>query len=182
MLVTVLVLAAHVGISGRVDHQHFDMIEVNRKHNDHGAPQFVQLIVWDWHSLDKKFHVEGWTMMRDCMDKTDEDHRKRWDEAVDRYVSMFSLARRQMIRSDLNYRGKFIGGEHQMYPRRNYKNGQWEIRYIDDDGVYRCISAPIFRETITWHDPEMEDRKEHPEGNRRGLISKQPIVVLDPVE
>lgn len=42
----------------------YSMIEVNHRVNRSGDHMFTQAILWDWHKLDKKFHVQAWTMLR----------------------------------------------------------------------------------------------------------------------
>jgi hypothetical protein len=65
----------------RIDHNAptvdtFDMIEVNHKFNEWGACQLDQVIAWDFHKKDHKFHVEWWKNMRDARKKTKEGEAK----------------------------------------------------------------------------------------------------------
>ena len=63
----------------------FDMIEVNHYHNEWGVQVWSQIILWDWHSVDCKFHVEKWIMMDEAYVKTKEG-RKKWEKAVQESV------------------------------------------------------------------------------------------------
>ena len=42
----------------------YSMIEVNHRMSPTGTHMFTQAICWDWHKLDKRFHVQAWSMLR----------------------------------------------------------------------------------------------------------------------
>jgi hypothetical protein len=144
----------------------FDLIEINHYHNEWGVPRWTQVILWDWHRLDGKFHVEKWIMIKDAYQKTEEGE-KKW-EKMRREIesSIKNLDRkREWIRAS-EYPGDFV--KNRFYPMKNWTTGYYEIRYRDNDRD-RLIMCKIFRETHTQYDPEREDRDEHPVGIRRGL-------------
>ena len=149
-------------------HDHFDMLEVNHFHNRYGSTVFVQLIYWDWHREDGRFRAQGWKIMKDAFDKNDAEHRRRYEAELDLWLSRVSdVVQRSRIRNQMDYKGKFVGGR--LYPTKQHRTGKYQVQYYDDAGVMRVITADLFRETHTNHDPEMEDRKHLPEAKRRGL-------------
>lgn len=168
-MAALLLLIAISGNSNEV-HDHFEMLEVNHFHNRYGSPTFVQLIFWDWFPEDGTFHVQGWTMMKDAFDKSDRAHQREYEAGVDRWLSRVSnVALRSRIRSQMGYKGKFVGGR--LYPIKQHRTGQYQVRYQDDMGVKRVITSALFRETHTINDPEIADRKYLSESARRGLTT-----------
>lgn len=164
-----LLLFAICGNGNEVQ-DHFDMLEVNHFHNQYGAPVFVQLIYWDWFPEDCRFHVQGWRMMKDAYDKTDAAHRREYEAGVDRWLRRVSnISERSRIRSRMEYKGKFVGGR--LYPIKHHCTGRYQVRFRDDSGVDRLITANLFRETYTTYDPEVDDRKYLPNNARRGLTT-----------
>ena len=110
-------------------------------------------------------------MMRDAFDTTDAAHRREYEAGVDRWLSRISdVARRARIRSQMEYKGKFVGGR--LYPTKHHRSGKYQVRFQDDTGVKRLITADLFRETYTFHDPEVDDRKLFSESARRGLTAR----------
>lgn len=157
----------------------FDIIEVNHYHNEWGVQVWSQIILWDWHSFDCKFHVEKWIMMDDAYVKTKEG-RKKWEKAVQEIKdNLEPLERKQQWGWASYYRGDFVYGK--FYPKKNWTTGYYEIKYKDGKRD-RVIKAKIFRETHTQYDPESKDRKYHPTSTRRGLTLPQSKTVEDIVE
>ena len=170
-----LLLLFAIGGNSNEVHDHFDMLEVNHFHNQYGAPVFVQLVYWDWFPNDCRFHVQGWRMMKDAFDPSDTAHRREYEARVDRWLQRISdIAERSRIRSRLEYKGKFVGGR--LYPTKHHCTGRYQVRFRDDSGVDRLITADLFRETYTTYDPEVADRKLLPDKARRGLTAPKPMT------
>lgn len=140
----------------------FDMIEVNHRYNEWGTCNLDQVIAWDWHKRDRDFHVEWWRSMRDGRKPTKEGEAKWLKKRRDIADKIKDWPTRRSFLAGTEYRGEFVGGKYM--PVKNHRTGYWEIK-LDD----RIIRAKSFQETHTTHDPEADDRKEHPSSIRRGL-------------
>jgi len=152
----------------------FDMIEVNHYHNEWGVEQWSQLICWDWHSYDNKFHVEYWTMMKDAYKKTEKGE-KEWEKSRLKIAQQYrDFNQRRDFMSNSEYKGDFEGGK--LYPKKDWRSGYYTVKTLNNDGD-RLLRAKIFRETFTQNDPEVDDRSPHNTKERRGLkeITKKEI-------
>lgn len=108
--------------------------------------------------------------MKDAFDKSDPAHQRTYEAALDHWLSRVSdVDQWSRIRSQMQYKGKFVGGR--LYPIKQYRTGKYQVRYRDGTGVIRVITADLFRETHTTGDPEMEDRKHLPVEARRELTT-----------
>jgi hypothetical protein len=145
---------------------HFDMVEVNVFCNEWGYPVFAQLLLWDWHRKDKKFHVEKWFLMKDAFVKTPEGEKKHEEQRRKIEQKYRSISMRKAFLNGSKYRGDFVGGK--LYPRKNYRLDRYEVPCWDE-GYDLLIVADIMRLTYTQYDPERQDRKHHPEQTRKGL-------------
>lgn len=152
----------------------FDMIEVNHRYNEWGVETWSQLIMWDWHEKDSKFHVEHWIMMKDAHEKTEEGE-KEWEKyrrKVEQEIRTIDLKTEWLSAS--YYRGDFVGGK--FFPIKNWTNRYYEVKY-NDGKRDRLIRAKIFRETHTQYDPESRDRQVHK--NRRGITKEGQDLLYD---
>ena len=52
-----------------------DMIEVHHMHDANGNPLFDQIIFWDWHSDENRYHVRAWKITQD---ERPVKHGNRW--------------------------------------------------------------------------------------------------------
>jgi len=153
----------------KIDNDHvltdtFDMIEVNHSVNEWGVERWCQIIFWDWHELDNKYHVEKWIMMKDAYQMTEEGA-KKWETARREFEQkLTSIPQRRQWLQHSDYKGDFVGG--MFYPEKDWKTGYYVVEFTEGL-LRRKIKAKIFRETYTQFDPEHEDRPEHSE--RRGL-------------
>lgn len=155
---------------------HFDILEVNIYHNEWGFPVWAQIIAWDWHSRDCKFHVEWWRIMRDAFKETVEgrvEHEKIREKIRKRYPL---IVQQEFLRHS-QYKGDFIGGKY--YPEKNHRTGKYEI-FFNEDGKIFTITSTSRRITYTQHDPEREDREWHRENYRRGLGVEDNLSRLGP--
>ena len=154
----------------------FDMIEVNHHHNEWGVQVWSQIILWDWHSVDCKFHVEKWIMMDDAYKKTKEGE-KKW-ETTRRQIeqTLETLERKKQWMWASEYRGDYVDSK--FLPKKNWKTGYYEIKY-NDNKIRRIIRSKIYRETHAQIDPEAKDREFHPTKTRRGLTLPQSKSVED---
>lgn len=164
---TLLLLAtlANPNTAGYV-HDRFDLVEINHYHNEFCQSVFDQLIFWDWDPVGCRFSCQGWQMMHGSRDKSDAVHRQSVEGSLE-------AARRGRPHSQgppRKYAGKFVGGP--MMPARNHRLRLYEIRYLDGE-VYRRITATLFRETWTQHDPERVDNKLYGSDHRRGLTMRK---------
>lgn len=157
----------------------FDVIEINHCYNEWGVPRWTQVILWDWHRLDAKFHVEKWIMIKDAYQKTEEG-KEKWEKMrrdIEKSINGLEKKREWLRASE--YPGDFV--KNNLYPIKNWTTGYYEIKYKDGKRD-RVIKAKIFRETHTQYDPESKDRKYHPTSTRRGLTLPQSKTVEDIVE
>ena len=114
-------------------------------------------------------------MMKDAFDETDAAHRREYDARVDRWLRRISnVSERSRIRSRMEYKGKFVGGR--LYPTKHHCTGRYQVRFRDDSGVDRLITADLFRETYTTYDPEVADRRFLPDKARRGLTAPKTMT------
>lgn len=143
----------------------FDLLELNHYHNENGQPTFVQLILWDWNPSVGRYVSQGYVMLDDAIQKTPEG-KKRWDEKVAKFLENKTLQFRADVMGKLEYCGEYV--RHPAHPQRMWKQRRWRSRF-EKDGVYREITAKIYRETWTGYDPEAWDRRQHPHFIRRGL-------------
>jgi len=152
----------------RIDHNApvvdtFDMLEVNHKCNEYGVVNMDQVIAWDWHKRDKKFHCQWWKDMGDsAREKTKEGEAKWLKKRRDIADQIKDWQQRKHWLDNTSYKGEYVGGK--FAPVKNWRTGYWEIKL---EG--RIIRAKSFQETHTNHDPEVEDRKEFDKKARRGL-------------
>jgi len=157
----------------------FDMIEVNHYHNEWGVQVWSQVILWDWHSSDSKFHCEKWILMKDAYVKTKEG-RKKWEKAVQEIKdNLEPLERKKQWMWASEYKGDYVDSK--FIPRKNWTTGYYEIKY-DDENIRRIIRSKIYKETHTQFDPEVKDRKFHPTAKRRGLTLPQVKTIEDIID
>jgi hypothetical protein len=124
----------------RIDHNAptvdtFDMIEVNHKFNEWGACQLDQVITWDFHKEDHKFHVEWWKNMRDARKKTKEGEAKWLKKRREIADKIKVWETRKSFLANTDYRGEFIGGK--LMPKKNHRTGYWEIKIQDENRTNR---------------------------------------------
>lgn len=173
----VLLLAFGLPVRDGTVHDTVDLIEVNTVYDqDDGFPRFTQLIFWDWHDIDRKFHVVAWTMY-DNIWVEDEEHEKKWmkalmDHCVKTGENFQNLTHR--------YRGKYDPVPGMTFPQKE-KDGYYHIV------VYKTykrfdIKAKIIRETNTMYDPEVEDRREYKDHKRRGIFGAEPLATVEQPE
>ena len=168
--ITVAIAAIALPPVRTVVEDRFTMLEVNHVVNEAGNPTFDQLIYWDWDRQRLAFICQGWQMMRDCRDTSDQGKHKQHDRYVDWFLQNLPADQKQYWRNRLTYKGEFTGGR--LMPRRDYKTGEWVVCW-NDDGLDRRIVAQQFRETWTKKDPERADQKRFPEKLRRSLTKPE---------
>lgn len=144
----------------------FDIIELNHMHDDMGRPKFVQLIFWDWSPKRKSFVCQGYYMLDGSIVKTEEG-KKEWDAKVAKALKGVAPLEKAMLLKELQYKGHYE--RHSAHPMRLWDARVYRSKWIDKTGVMRSVIATQFRETRTYHDPEVEDRKHYPVELRKGL-------------
>ena len=141
----------------------FDILEINHTYNEWGGKGLVQVMGVDWHRYETHFHVEWYKVLRNCHVKTEEGEKKWLKERREIADKIKDWLTRLDFMNSTEYVGEF-DKSHELYPVKNWRSGYWEIK-IDD----RIIRAKSFQETHTRYDAEVEDRKDHPIKQRRGL-------------
>jgi hypothetical protein len=144
----------------------FDIIELNHTHDQMGRPKFVQLIFWDWSPKKKSFVCQGYYMLDGSIVKTEEG-KKDWDKKVEKALKRVAPLEKAILLKDLQYKGHYQ--RHAAHPVRLWAARVYRSKWIDKTGAMRSVVATQFRETRTYHDPEVEDRKRHPVALRKGL-------------
>lgn len=155
----------------------FDIVEVNHHLNEWGQERWTQIILWNWHRLDRKYHVEHFYMLNNCYKRTKSGeiaHNKMLD-IIERFIP--DIRKRQRFRQESAYKGDFEPTER--YPRKDWKTGKYVIEYVDN-GLKRKIECNSMQVTFTQDDPEVLDKARHPQKNRTGLTRNeiQPIDYL----
>lgn len=157
-----IALVAAIGLGGtspNVIHDRVDMIEVNHFYDENARPIFAQHIFYDWRKINGKpcWTVVAWRLIKGSRVKTPEGE-KAW-------ISLRGTYRHDHPIQKQKYMGDFaIAADH--FPIR--RDRSW-VLYIQDNGFFRRITAPIFRETHTQVDPERRNRDILSEKDRRGL-------------
>ena len=114
-------------------------------------------------------------MSEDAFEKTEEGE-KKWNDKMREIEKRYSnLKQRETFRSYYTYKGEFVGGK--LYPKKNHINNLYVVDFVDSSGIRRKLQSPVFRETHTQYDPEMDDRWQWNNGfkkGRRGWKKQQP--------
>jgi len=145
---------------------HFDVLEVNHLHDEWGRPRLTQMIFWDFDRGRNTHICQGYVVFKDCYVKTAEGE-AAWDKKVEKSLSGLTLLQRAEARKHLSYAGDYQPPI--SHPVRQWRKKLWRSRFIDSQGIYRCITASKFWETKSQVDPEVADRSFHPVSDRRGL-------------
>jgi len=145
---------------------HFDVLEVNHLHDEWGRPRLTQLIFWDFDKGRNTHICQGYIVFKDCYVKTAEGEAE-WDKRVEKALSGLTLMERAEARKHLSYAGDYHPPI--SHPVRQWRKKLWRSRFIDSQGIYRCITASRFWETKSQVDPEVADRSLNAVSNRRGL-------------
>ena len=155
----------------------FDCIEVNHKLNHWGVETLAQVITWDWHKNDRRFHVEWWRGMSDAYTKTKEGEEKWNKKRREIADAIKDWPTRKRFLNESYYRGEFSGGS--LYPVKNRRTGYYEIKIKDKYGsIERVIRSKSFIESRSNDDPEKNDRIAHPPRTRRGLTNNNEMLLL----
>jgi len=126
-----------------------DVIEVNHVLDGNGSLVFDQVIFWRWRPLESHYRVVGWRMLRNV----------REEPPI-----------KQMRAEPKCWKPPKWKGGHATPIRRHDRGGWWLSQWRDEkDRVFREVAAPMYRETWTLHDPEVDDRKWLPDNRREGL-------------
>jgi hypothetical protein len=73
------------------DHYSVDLVELNHFYDENGRLVFDQVIFYDWHSIDQRFHVREWRLVK-CLghapvrDWRNKAYVSRWSEDNGCYV------------------------------------------------------------------------------------------------
>jgi hypothetical protein len=127
-----------------------DVIEVNHVVDGNSDLVFDQWIAWRWVVRESHFRVVAWRILKDVRESP-----KQLRRAPDGWQP----------------RPKWVGG-HASPLKRHDRGGWWFSQWYDEkDKCWREVAAPMYRETTTLYDPEVEDRSFLPMDRRMGLRS-----------
>ncbi len=128
-----------------------DVIEVNHVVGPRGALVLDQVIFWRWVSRESHYRVVAWRHLRGVREYAP----KQVEVPPDGWKPL----------------PQWNGG-HATPIRRRDRGGWWVSQWKDEkDRCWREVAAPMFRETWTLHDPEIDDREFLPKDQRKGLRS-----------
>ena len=152
MWATTLLIAASMPITEQLS-ESVDRIEVNHVFDGDGRLVIDQVIFWRWNWLAGDFEVIDWRLLRCCRCPVTDEQHLRW---------------RKTPGSTPPPIGKFVPVH--AYPQYDYRTRMHVSHWRDErTDSWRMISAPIFIETWTNHDREIQQRSILPQAKRRFL-------------
>ena len=136
-----------------------DMVEVNHFYDETGALIFDQIIYWNWSTLDAKFNVIAWRLMKNCREVlTTEEKKGRAEKQPIVVIADGTIIRMPVI-------PKFLGSN--QIPTIQ-PNGKYRAIWYEGDQIRKVWCSSV-RETWTQFDPELLDRDTFPKDLRPGL-------------
>lgn len=145
-----------------------DLMELNHFYDDNEKLVFTQLIFRDWHPTLNRYVIRAWRMSKDGGPRRlNEKELKNFLEfSFDKYKLKDDVITK--LKNDLAL-NSFINQPIKK-TRPIYSESCKKFYVILEDGDnLRKISAPVFRETWTQYDPELEDREYLPKEQRTEL-------------